>query len=74
MPITTVRGPLPFQKGSETSILQNGFMSNYFSIRQGFRQWDPISKYLFILCAEILGKRVRKIKQLKVYQLMEKNI
>ena len=54
-----------FQKGSETCILQNGFMSDTFSLQRGCRQGDPISPYLFILCAEILGKMVRKDKDIK---------
>ena len=37
-------------------------MSNFFSLRRGCRQGDPISPYL---CAEILGKMVRKNKEFK---------
>ena len=54
-----------FQKGSETCILQNGFMSECFNLRRGCRQGDPISPYIFILCAEILGKMIRKNKDIK---------
>ena len=54
-----------FQKGSETCILQNGFMSEVFNLRRGCRQGNPISPYLFILCAEILGKMVRKNNDIK---------
>ena len=54
-----------FQKGSETCILQNGFMSEVFNLRRGCRQGDSISPYLFILCAEILGKMVRKNNDIK---------
>ena len=49
-----------FQNGSESSIIQNGFMSESFSLRRGCRRGDPISPYLFVLAAEILGKMIRK--------------
>ena len=54
-----------FQKGSEICILQNGFMSECCYLRRGCRQGDPISPYIFILCAEILGKMIRKNKDIK---------
>ena len=54
-----------FQKGSESCIIQNGFMSEFFNLKRGCRQGDPISPYIFILCAEILGQMIRKDKTIK---------
>ena len=36
-----------------------------FNLKRGCRQGDPISPYVFILCAEILGKMIRDNKALK---------
>ena len=58
-----------FQNGSESCIIQNGFISDFFKLKRGCRQGDPISPYIFILCAEILGKMIRsndKIKGIKI--------
>ena len=54
-----------FQNGAESCILQNGFRSDFFYLKRGCRQGDPISPYLFILCAEILGKMIRNNKDIK---------
>ena len=50
-----------FQKGAETSILQNGFMYEFFLLKRGCRQGDPLLPYIFLLCAEVLGKFKEKI-------------
>ena len=34
-------------------------MSECFNLKRGCRQDDQISPYIFILCAEILGKMIR---------------
>lgn len=54
-----------FQTGSESCIIQNGFISDFFNLKRGCRQGDPVSPYVFILCAEILGKMLRKNKNVK---------
>ena len=40
-------------------------MLECFNLRRGCRQGDPISPYIFILCAEILEKMIRKNKDIK---------
>lgn len=49
-----------FQNGAESCILQNGYLSGFFGLQRGCRQGDPISPYIFILCAEVLGYMIRK--------------
>ena len=54
-----------FQTGVESCILQNGFMSDFFLLKRGCRQGDPISPYIFILCVDVLGMMIRKSKDIK---------
>ena len=48
-----------FQTGAQSCILQNGHLSESFTLQRGCRQGDPISPYIFILCVEILDKMNR---------------
>ena len=54
-----------FYKNISSCIIQNGIVSEYFKPGRGCRQGDPISPYLFIICAEILGILIRNNRDIK---------
>ena len=49
-----------FNTNIRSAVSVNGMISNWFSIERGCRQGDPISPYLFIICAEIMSTMIRE--------------
>ena len=50
----------------------NGQYSNWFNLQRGCRQGDPISPYLYLICAEILSLMIRSNKNIKGIKIKEK--
>ena len=58
-----------FYNGIKSCVLQNGISSDYIYPQWGCRQGDPISRYLFLFCAEILGISIRNNKDIRGIRL-----
>ena len=60
-----------FYSNIESTVINNGFRTNWFKPSKGVRQGCPLSPYLFILSSEILSNKIRQdpnIKGIKIYE------
>jgi len=54
-----------FYKNIKSCVIVNSITSSFFGIGRGCRQGDPLSPYIFLLCAEILAIMIRKHENIK---------
>jgi len=58
----------------QISVLNNGFLTDFFNPSRGIRQGCPLSAYLFLLVVEVMAQAIRKNKYIEGFQLKEKVI
>ena len=63
-----------FQLSTFSSVLNNGFSTNYFAISRGVRQGCPLSPFLFVLAVELLACKIRQDKEIKGINIFQKEL
>lgn len=56
-------------KDGQSTVNVNSRMSRWFDIKRGCRQGDPLSPYVFLICAEILSIMIQQNKRIKGYKV-----
>ena len=54
-----------FYQNISSCVSVNGQYSSWFSVKRGTRQGDPLSPYLFLICAEIMACMIRSNDEIK---------
>ena len=58
-----------FYNNVTSMVINNGYMSESFTIKQGVRQGCPLSSTIFILCIEVLSSFIEKDNEIKGIEL-----
>ena len=54
-----------FYNKCQSCVIVNGHLSEWFYLQRGCRQGDPLSPYLFVICADILATLIRRHQGIK---------
>ena len=60
-----------FYSDISSCVQNNGWASDFFALSRGVRQGCPLSPYLFLLRAEILGSAVRNDNEIRGFKVLD---
>ena len=63
-----------FYSDIKSCVISNGLYSPWFCVARGVRQGDPLSPYLYLICAEVLSIMLRQNLNIKGIKMREKDI
>ena len=60
-----IRWVITFYKNIQSDVINNGIISDFFTLGRGVRLGDPLSPYLFVIAAETLAISIRQNAMIK---------
>ena len=63
-----------FYANINSCMYVHGQHSEWFDVRRGTRQGDPLSPYLFLICVEILSSMIHQNKNIHVIKILDEEI
>ena len=60
-----------FYSDISSCVQNNGRASDFFPLSRGVSQGCPLSSYLFLLCAEILGSAIRNDNVIRGFKVLD---